>query len=236
MVTYGVLFISSSPSIAVTLMVLVPNSHLLVVAVLSAFTWCVAMMLAAVVWRAVVPLQAKTEWSIWLAVTAQELLRLGLHRVFLQLSKRGEGVQALLRPGAQNDIFSGLAVGAGYALLASLVNFFTTVSDNFASSSAIYVENCRINFIVASASNALALNILHICLGVLLWPKYSNRDWALQAFITYAFHLAIAEATTSWANPKVQCTGEIGIVFSLVFVVFVYTVIASIRSLKKESR
>ena len=232
LVTYGVLFISSSPSVALTVVLLVPRSHLLVVSVLSAFAWCVAMMFASIAWLCVPPLRAIPEWSIFLAVTFQELMRFALHRVFLLLGRRGNGIQALLRPGERNDILSGVAVGVGYALLASLVNFFTTVVDNFSNNSAVYVPDCPVNFIVASASNALALNLLHICLGVLVWPKYTNRDWAVQALVAYGLHLGVAQSTQIWKS-KAGCVADIAIVLGMVFVVILYTIIAARISLRK---
>lgn len=195
--------------------------------------WCLAMMIAGIIWRAVVPLKEVTIWSILLAVTAQEVMRLFLHRVFTLLSRRGDGAEVLLRPGAQNEIFSGLAVGTGYAFLSSLVNFFATVVDSFATNSAVYIQNCRINFLVASASNAFAFNILHICLGILVWPAYSDRTWIMNAVLAYLLHLGVASCTLI-SQVNRGCSYALAVVFVLVFLLLLFTVYNCRRILKKE--
>ncbi len=233
LVTVGTFFLCGAPSLALILCVLLPNSHLFVVSIIGAFMWCLAMMIAGIIWRAVIPLKDVTIWSMVLAVSAQEGMRLLLHRVFTLLSRHGDGAQVLLRPGAQNEIFSGLAIGTGYAFLSSMVNFFATVIDSFASNSAVYITKCRINFLVASASNALAFNILHICLGILVWPAYSDRTWIMNAVLAYLLHLGVA-ACTLISQINQGCTIALAVVFVLVFLVFGFTLYNCKRILEKE--
>lgn len=228
LVSVGTFFISTAPSLALLLLVLIPNSHLLVVSILGAFMWCVSMMLAGCIWLAVVPWRAVSAWSLFLAVTCQELLRLALYRVFLYLSRRGDGVEALLRPSTRNDIYVGLAVGTGYGLLASMVNFFAHVIDRFSVKSAVYVEGCPMNFLVTAASHSLAFNLLHIALGVLVWPTYADRNWLLQALVTYLLHLGVA--MTTLLN---SCVSSLAVVFVLVTAVIGYALYSSIDRIRK---
>lgn len=232
MVTVGSFFISCSPSLALTLLVLYPNSHLLVLSILGAFMWCLAMMLAGTIWLMIPPLRDNNPWSLFVAVTMQELMRLVLFLIFRMMSRRGDGVEAFLRPGAKNQMLSGMSIGVGYALLASLVNYYAVVIDNFASNTAIYTDNCTINFIVAGASNALAFNLLHICLGVFLWPAYSEDPSYVKVLCGYAIHLGVSMATL---GGRVGCHWSLGLVFGLVGIVFAFTLAQCRRRVRKEA-
>lgn len=233
LVTVGTFFLSSAPSLSVILCILVPNSHLLVVSIIGGFMWCCAMIVAGSIWRAVIPLQEVTIWTIVLIVTTQELMRLLLYRIFTLLKRRGDGAQVLLRAGAQNELLIGLAVGTGYAFLSSMINFFSTVVDSFATNSAVYIERCSMNFLVVSAGLACAFNLLHICLGILIWPAYNDKTGLFYAIFAYFLHLGVA-ACTLLSNLHNGCSIALSLTFVLVFLVAGFTFYNSKRILRKE--
>lgn len=234
LVAVGTVFISAGPSVAIWLGMLQRRAHLLVIAILSAFTWCVAIMLSSVVWLAIPPLRQNYPWVLFVTVTFQEVVRLLLYLLFAFLSRSSDGVGAFLRPGAKNNLLSGLAVGVGYALMSVLINYFSLLIDKFSDDTAIYVDICPINFFVAAASFAMAFSIMHILLGILVWPAYSHAGGTPYVILTYALHLAISEA--SLANRQNNgCVWGLGLIWGLVVGLFVITVFIARRRVRQEA-
>ncbi len=234
MVAIGVFFISAAPSLALLFGVLLPNSHLFVLSILGAFMWSLAMMLSGIIWLMIPPLRNVYAWSLFIAVTMQELMRFVLHRIFRIMSRHGDGVEAFLRPGVKNDLLTGMSIGVGFAFLSAMVNFYATVVDEFASNTAIYTERCSINFVVAASGNALAFSLLHISLGILVWPAYSEDPSSLKVLFGYVLHLGISLATLG-SSRKFGCTWVLILVFALVFIVMGITAVQSKRRVKKET-
>jgi hypothetical protein len=88
------------------------------------------------------------------------------------------------------------------------------------------------NFFVAASLYALAFSVLHIMLGVLVWPAYAKRNMAYLA-ITFALHLAISEA--SLANRRNGgCQWGIGMVYGMVMLASVGTLYDANRRITKE--
>jgi Aph-1 protein len=142
LVAVGTFLIAAGPALALLLGVLVPNPHLVVLAVTAAFVWSIALSLSGTVYWMIPPLRETYPWLLFVTVLFQELTRLGLYEVFRFMFKSGDGVQAFLRPGAKNDALTGMSIGVGYALMSVLVNFYSAVIDEFKDDTAIYTDTC----------------------------------------------------------------------------------------------
>ncbi|CAN8070916.1 unnamed protein product [Agarophyton chilense] len=222
-ITIGVLLISAGPLFAFWLVTLHRRSHLLVIAILSAFTWCIAMMLTSAIWLAIPPLKSIYPWVLFLAVTIQELARFALSFGFRALLNYGENVQAFLRPGVKNDFRTSVSVGAGFGFMSVAVNFYSLFSSEFSDDTSIYVENCDINFFVAGSGFALAFYVLHVLLAIIVWPSYfKEMGWILTA-AGYSLHLVASEATLINRNQN-GCQWGLIIVWILVTLTFSFTV------------
>jgi Aph-1 protein len=91
----------------------------------------------------------------------------------------------------------------------------------------------RLNFFVAASLYAHAFSILHIILGVLVWPAYAKRRWAFIA-VAFVLHLGVSEATL--ANRRVGgCQWGLGVVYGLVILVSLGTLYVANRRIAKES-
>lgn len=233
LVMAGTFFIASAPSLALIFLILIPQSHLLVLSILGAFTWSLAMMLSGIIYLAIPPWREIPGWSIFVAVTAQEFSRYLLHIVFRFMSRSGDGVDAFLRPGVRNDLNSGMAIGVGYAFLSAMVNFFSPVIDEFRNNTAIYIPNCPVNFVVAASAYALAFSLMHISLGVLVWPAYSEDPSWLKCGVGYVLHMAMAVATLG--NETIHCRATLGIVYALVAGIVAFTALQSSLRVRKET-
>lgn len=230
----GVLLIAAGPSLAIWLVMLQRRAHLLVVAILAAFTWCLSMMFAGTVWLAIPPLKQTFGWVLFVAVTMQEGLRFALFSIFQFLSRKGDGVEAFIRPGAKNEILTGLSVGVGYALMSVLIQFYSLVVDEFADDTAIYTSACPLNFFVVAGSLSLAYSFLHIFLGVFVWPSYSDETKWIAILASYILHLGLSEL--SLANRAGNdCVWNLGVTWGLVIVAGLAIVLRSRRRIRKES-
>lgn len=212
----GVFFIAAGPSLAIWLIMLQRRAHLLVVAILAAFTWLLAMMVAGTAWLAIPPLKQTFPVVLFVTVTLQEGFRFGLYSIFQLLSQRGDGVEAFIRPGAKNEILTGLSVGVGYALMSVLIQFYSVVADEFANDTAIYTDVCPLNFFVVAGSFSLAYSILHIFIGVFVWPAYSDGAgrWGMVA-IAYVIRLGMSELSLS-NRIENGCVWNIGVTWGLI--------------------
>lgn len=218
MVAVGVLFIASGPSLAIWLVILQRRAHLLVIAILSAFTWCLAMMATGIIWLAIPPLRKVHAWTIFVAITMQEALRLALFGVFRFTSRRGEGADVFLRRGAKNELLTGLSVGIGYALMSVLIQFYSLLADEFLDDTAIYIEECPLNFFVAGAGFSLAFSILQMALAVWLWPVYFEDKRWVKILTGYIVHLGLSE-TSLFNLHKNGCRWNLGLIWTLAVLV-----------------
>lgn len=234
MVAVGVLFIASGPSLAIWLVILQRQAQLLVIGILSAFTWCLAMIFTGLIWLAIPPLKDTYPWTIFVAVTLQEALRLFLFGVFRFMERRSEDTEVFLRVGAKNEVLSGLAVGLGYALMSVLIQFYSILIDEFLDDTAIYIEGCPLNFFVAGAAFSLAFSILQMSLAVWLWSIYFEENRWVKILVGFAVHLAISE--TALLN-LIQngCTWNLGVTWALVILVAVVVMWVSKERIRKDT-
>lgn len=191
-------------------------------------------MVTGALWLAVVPWKNKFPWVLFLTVTLQEAARFGLHEVFRLLQNLDDGVKSFIRPGTKNHVLTGLAVGTGFASLSVLVNFYTLLIDFDADDTAIYTDKCpSINFFVAASAFALAYSIMHIMLGVLVWPSYIERSWLI-IILVYLLHLGIAEMSL---GNLVQdgCRWTMALVFSFVAILSVASILVTRRRVLKSA-
>lgn len=234
LVAVGVFLISMGPSAAISILILRPRAHLLVLAILGAFAWSLAMMLSGALWLAIPPLKTTFAWVLFVTVTMQELMRYVLFTVFRFMARTGDGVQAFLRPGAKNTLLTGMSVGVGFGMLSVLVNFYSVVIDNFSVDTAIYNDVCGINFFVAGGIFALAYSLLHILLGIIVWPAYSEDPGWDNMALGYFLHLGIAEM--SLLNQRNGgCRWNLGVVWGLILIVVAITFVQSKKRIRKES-
>lgn len=234
LLAFAVFFLSASPCVAIWLIMALRRAHLLVVSIISAFGWCLAIMLASIIWLAIPPLKQIYPWVLFISVTAQELLRLLLYHGFRFLASRGDGVEAFLRPGAKNEILTGMSVGVGFGLMSVLVNYYSILVDEFADNTGIYTDTCPINFFLVGALFALFLSILHILLGILVWPAYSDNQGWDKILLTYFLHLAVSQATLGNRRDS-GCKWTLGLVVGLVSVSFALTIYLAQRRVRQET-
>lgn len=191
------------------------------------------MMLSGTIWIAIPPLKETFPWVIFVAVSMQELMRYTMAVLFRIMARNGRGVHAFLRQGAKNQMLTGMAVGVGYALMSVLIQFFSIIADDFSDDTAIYTETCPINFFVAAGSFTLAYSLLHIFLGILVWPAFSSSTSWQYGLVAYALHLGLAEL--SLANRKNNgCAWNLGLTWALILFSILAVIFKTRARLKKD--
>lgn len=231
MVGIGTLLISSGPALAIWLVLLIRRAHLLVLSILSAFMWCMSTILASVIWWAIPPWKRAYAWCLFVVVSCQELFRLLLFLVFQYLRNTSDGVEIFLRPGRKNECLSGMAIGLGYAIMAPLIHFFSILAAGYSDDTAIYIDECRINVFVAAASFALAFSIMHIMLGVIVWPAYSENNGKQYIILAYLIHIFLSQLTLINLN-KNGCEATLPIILVLSVLLFMATAYIVRRRIK----
>jgi gamma-secretase subunit APH-1 len=233
MVAIGTGLIAIGPSLGTLVLIVLPNPHLVVITIISAFMWSLSMSVSGIVYLAIRPIRTAYPALLVVTVLMEELARFGLFEAFRSMFKSGDGVQAFIRPGAKNELLTGISVGVGYGAMSIFVNFYYAVLDDFWDDTAIYTDKCGINFFVAASAYACVFSVLHIMLGILAWPAYTNRSWAYIA-AAFAIHLGYASATL--VNRRAGgCSWGIGMMVGLVLAMSLATLIVAIRRIKKES-
>lgn len=210
------------------------RAHFLFIAIIAAFTWCPSLMLSGAVWFAIQPLKQTFPWVLFVTVTFQELFRFLLYYSFRILARTGDVVEAFLPHGAKNNIMTVLSVGVGFALMSVLVNLYSVLADEFWNDTAIYTDICTINLFVEVSGFALAFSVLHILLGILAWPAYSDEKGWDKILIAYVAHLGVEEAMLF--NRRAQgCRWNLGLVWGLVACLTVFVFFLSGRRINMES-
>jgi hypothetical protein len=233
MVAIGSGLIAIGPSLATLLLIVLPNPHLVVITIISAFTWSIAMSISGIIYLAIRPIRTAYPALLVVTVVIEELARFGLFEGFRSMFKSGDGVQAFIRPGPKNELLTGISVGVGYGVMSIFVNFYYAVLDDFWDDTAIYTDKCGINFFVAASAYACVFSVLHVMLGVLAWPAYTNRDWA---YIVAALAIHLGYAMGTLANRRDGgCTWGIGMMVGLVSGMSIATLVVAYRRIKKES-
>lgn len=233
LVAVGVLLLSAGPSLAIWWLLLHQNAHLLVIGIFAAFTWCLSMMLSGTIWLAIPPLKQTFPWVLFVAVTMQELMRYAMSFIFRYMSRRGQGVEAFLRQGAKNEMLSGISVGVGYSLMSVLIQFFSIVADNFSDDTAIYTDNCPINFFVAAGSFSLAYSLVHIFLGMYVWPAYSAPGGWDRVLLCYFLHLGLAELSLVNRTNN-GCAWNLGLTWALTSIITMSIFVLVRKRIRKE--
>lgn len=233
LVAIGTFFLATSPSTSIILVILRRNPHLIVISIVAAFAWSIALTLSGTVYWMIPPLRDVYPWLLFVAVFMQELMRLLMYELFRFMFKSGDGVQGFIRPGIKNDALTGLSVGVGFGFMSVLVNFYSAVIDEFKDETAIYTDRCGINFFVAASLYALSFSLLHIFLGIFVWPAYADRNM-LYICGGFLMHLGLSEATL--ANRRAEgCRWGIGLSYGLLLVVCIFTLYALRNRVNKEN-
>lgn len=235
LVAVGTLLIAGGPSLAVWLGILQRRAHLLVIAILSAYTWCLSITLASVIWLAIPPLKETYPWVLFVAVSTQELSRFGLFSLFRYMNNSPNGVEVFIRSGPENKLLTGMSVGVGFGLMSVLIHFYSVLLSSFSDDTAIYLLTCPINFFVAAASFSLAFSILQILLGMITWPAYSDREGWPYVLIAYLMHVGITELTLI-NRRKDGCVIGLGLTWGLLFFLFLFTVFVARRRIRHDIR
>lgn len=231
LVTVGTLLISTGPALAFLFFLLLRRAHLFVISIFSAFIWCVSVIIASVIWVAIPPLKQTYGWNIFVVVTSQEAFRYGLFVLVRIVSKTANGVQIFVRPGAVNECLTGVAVGAGFALMSPLIHFFSVLANDYSDDTAIYTDECPFNFFVAASAFALAFSLLHIMLGVIVWPAYSAPDGRFYILICYLVHLTLGEITLGNTNIN-GCVWSLPVIYILSSILFILTIYVANKRIK----
>lgn len=236
MVGVGTLLISTGPAFAIWMVFLLRRAHLLVLSIISAFTWSVSLMLASVIWIALVPWKQAYAWCLILVVTCQEASRIALFLVFRYLNNISNGVQVFLRPGPKNECLSGMAIGVGYAVMSPLIQFFSILAADYSDDTAIYILECHHNVFTAASAYALSFSIIHIMLGVLTWPAYSDGNGRRGSFIAFSYVVHLSLSLLTLTNLKKDgCIITLSIIIPAAFILSFFTFFVVRRRVKGDS-
>lgn len=236
MVAIGTLLISTGPAFAIWIIFLMRRAHLMVLSIMSAFMWILSLMLASAVWFMLVPFKEAFAWCLILVVTCQEGFRMLLFLIFRYLNNMSNGVQVFLRPGPKNECLSGMAIGVGYAIMSPLIQFFSILAADYSDDTAIYVAECQHNVFTTAAAYSLAFSVVHILLGILTWPAYSNPNGGRAGLVIFAYCIHVFLSLLTLVNLKKQgCVITLSIIMPAAFILSLFTIVVVRRRIKGDT-
>ena len=234
----GAALIVFSPSIAVVVLLLAKRAQLMILTILAAFVWLVAVLGAALLWR-MMPEAARTAWPLvaTIGVLVQESGRMALvnlyrrtEKLLIAASAAGEesatatAVSGVAVSFPLNDWSSSLAAGVGFGTMHAIIMFGSVLAASEGPAT-LYEDSCvGVPMLLLYAVLALAFLMLDIMLMCILFHADRRGDRLMQGF-AILLHLAASFATL--AN---QMEAGCAVSLPIVVIVLLVAVLALMRT------
>lgn len=205
-----------SAPFAVFTVLIAKRVQLLIVTITAAFFWLLSLMLTALMWYLLTPLQTSFYVLLPVSVAMQEIARFFFFRLYSRLEQSFSVVSTNAIAFPMTDIYSSLAAGVGFAGMHGVLMYGTLIS-NSAGAGTLFADNCpQFSTFVVSSWLAAGFGILHMLLMVIALDGYRNKS-TLKLGIVFILHLG-ANLLTLLNLYDGGCVLSIPLVFAVVII------------------
>ena len=190
LVFFGCALTALGPSVAIFWFTIMGHSLRILLTVVGAFAWLLALLLSALLWLAVVPLREELAFALVFSVLFQEAARFGLFKL---LDKAHAGLDEALSSAERLSIAGfGLPYvsGFGFGLMAGLFSIVNVLSTSIGPGN-VGITGSSSNFFLSSAFLSLATILLNTLWNVILYPAYKKQQWNIIAIVT-VMHMTVS--------------------------------------------
>jgi len=190
---FGCLFIAFGPSLAMLYFTILKHPIRIIVLVIGAFFWLIALLLSALLWMAVVPLKTELAFSLVFSVLFQELMRFALYKL---MSKAEAGLGYALTDEEKRSITGhrlSYVLGFGFGLMDgcfSIVNVLNVA----AGPGNVGLAAQSDHFFLESSFLTSCFILLHICWNIINFRLLKDKHY-IQCSSMVALHLVCSCVT-----------------------------------------
>uniref|UniRef100_K3X4S5 Gamma-secretase subunit Aph-1 n=1 Tax=Globisporangium ultimum (strain ATCC 200006 / CBS 805.95 / DAOM BR144) TaxID=431595 RepID=K3X4S5_GLOUD len=197
---FGCILTAFGPLAALFFVVVAKRAQLVIIALSGAFTWLVAILVTATLWRIIPPLKDSIEATIPVGVVIQEAFRYVFFVLYTRTERAVHKVTTSPSQFPLNDITSSLAGGLGFSLMHALMMYGSLVGSSTGSRGAAFTKSCEsVPLIFAAALSTLALTLMDVALMIVAFDGYRKKSF-LAIGTVFVIHLGVA--LSALANQK----------------------------------
>jgi len=188
---FGCAFTAYGPALALFVGTVATDAVRVIVLILSAFAWLLSLLLAAVLWFAVVPLRETLAFGLVFSVAFQEIFRVLVYMLFAKLD-------AMLKKLTENEntkIFDNrhilaYVVGLGFGLMSGAFSLVNVLADSVGPGTVGFDGEPQ-SYWMVSAATCLAIILCHPCWNVIAFSAIHEKRYLGLAFV-WAAHFLVS--------------------------------------------
>ena len=190
LVFFGCTLVAFGPSLAIFWFTIMKHPLRILLTVVGAFAWLLALLVSALLWLAVVPLREQLAFALVFSVLFQEGARLGLHKL---LDKAHSGLDEALTDEERLSIAGKrmpYVSGFGFGLMAGMFSIVNILSNSVGPGN-VGITGSSTNFFIYSAFSTSALVLLHTFWNIILSQAYKKQQWHVIGSLV-ALHMLVS--------------------------------------------
>ncbi|KXS11656.1 Aph-1 [Gonapodya prolifera JEL478] len=191
---FGCLLTAYGPALVIFFGYVARDPTLTILSISSAFFWLLSLLLSALIWRIVAPLQSSLPFSVVVGVISQELFRW----LYYMLLSRANSLFDLVSKHPTSPLnfpTRSLVAGFGFGAANSLVTYVSSLAQS-AGPGVVVARACGgISMFFLSAILTSLFTLLNIAWNVVAFEGYRTRSWWRVAFVAVT-HLGASMAVS----------------------------------------
>jgi len=194
---WGAGLIAFSPVSLLFLLVVTKRPELVIIAIIGAFAYLVALLLSSAVWAILGPGKEVAALTVVVGVACQALMRAGLYKLYhkTEILIKSANHPVLHMP--LNDVTSSLSAGTGYALMHCVMLFGSVLASGSSDPGVLYAPSCRGSpLVLVLAFLALAFTLLDLCFMALTFLYMRRQETRRMVVVVLGLH-AVASGLVS---------------------------------------
>jgi len=174
---FGCALTAYGPPLALFLFTISRDPVKIIILILSAFFWLLALLLSAILWTAVVPLKEQLAFGLVFSVLFQELFRF---LIYLMLDKADAYLKKLTET-EETQIFANkhilaYVVGLGFGLMSGAFSLVNVLADSLGPGTLGFKSEAP-TFFLMSALMTLCMVLLHTGWGVIFFSSLETKTY-----------------------------------------------------------
>jgi Aph-1 protein len=225
---WGCIFLAYSPAATLLLGYVSRRSALLILSIIAAFLWLLAIFASSIIWIIIPPLKQVHGWTSTITTIIEEAARYGMILLYVRTEDQADKLKRGNSPKLFNDCAGAISMGVGYGLMQTVMMYGGIIASSVGEA-AFYLPTCsQFSVYTLSAVNALYYNILNITFTIILLDGY-RRQRKLNLVFPVILHLAFGYISLSNNSVNNGCVASISVNAILVLISVAWAVYIVIR-------
>lgn len=186
---WGAGLIAFSPISSLFLLVVTKRPELVIISIIGAFAYLVALLLSSALWAVLGPGKQFAALTVVMGVICQALMRACLYKLYHKTEILIKSANHPFLHMPLNDVTSSLSAGTGYAVMHCVMLFGSVLASGSSDPGVLYAPSCRGSpLVLVLAFLALAFTLLDLCFMALTF-LYMRRRMIRRMVVMLGLHL-----------------------------------------------